>query len=68
MINIITIGITLDSGVVPPLSRQMPVMRLCGVTLDSGLIPPKNYFRPKVSITSVLYDEAPAAILTYQLM
>jgi hypothetical protein len=68
MVNITTIGVSLNCGVIPPLCRQVAKITAVGVSLNCGVIPPQNYFHPKVTITGIAYGTAPEAILTYQII
>ena len=68
MLNITTIGIILDSGVITPTYKISSIMKVCGIALDSGLIPPKNYFKPKISIVNIGTDPAPESKLAIQIM
>jgi hypothetical protein len=69
MLNITTVGISLDSGLIPAIFRQMPKMNGVGIFFDSGIIPPKNYFHSKISLIEIASDPQPVnSILYYQIL
>ena len=66
MIRINTIGIVLDMGIIPPVTRLKSKITSIGILEDYGVIPPKNYFKGKISTIGVSGDKAEDSILFYQ--
>jgi len=66
MIRINTIGIVLDMGIIPPVTRLKSKISSIGIIEDYGVIPPKNYFKGKISTIGVSGDKAEDSILFYQ--
>jgi hypothetical protein len=50
---ITNIGIALNTGVVPPLTKPKAKITAFGVSKDFGSIPPKNFFRAKISTVDI---------------
>jgi len=50
---IATIGIALNTGVIPPTTKQKAKIFSFGVAKDFGSIPPKNFFRSKISTVDI---------------
>ena len=65
--TIYSIGISLDMGSIPPVSRLKSKITSIGITKDFGIIPPKNYFRSNLSTIGVSGDKAPDSIIFYQI-
>ena len=66
MIRINTIGIVLDMGIIPPVTRLKSKISSIGIIEDYGVIPPKNYFKGKISTIGVSGDKAEDSIMFYQ--
>jgi len=67
MIRINTIGIVLDMGIIPPVTRLKSKITSIGILEDYGVIPPKNYFKGKISTIGVSGDKAEDSIMFYQI-
>jgi len=67
MISVETIGITLDTGIIPPVTKLNSHLSTIGVILDSGSIPPKNFFRGQISVLGVEGESVENAKLFYQI-
>jgi len=67
MIRINTIGITMDMGIIPPVTRIKSKINSIGIVKDYGVIPPKNFFRSKISSVGISEDIAENATLIYQI-
>jgi len=68
MLNLSTVGISLDMGIIPPVNRVRSKISSFGIAADYGVIPPKNFFRSKISVLGIsgeLIGES-AAFLFYQ--
>jgi len=56
MISIEAIGIALNTGVIPPVTKLNAKISSIGINLDSGSVPPKNFFKGGISVIGVSAD------------
>jgi len=68
MIRINSIGIALDTGIVPPVNRIKSKIYSIGITQDYGVVPPKNFFHPNISSIGISCDKAEVATMIYQII
>jgi len=68
MIRINTIGISLDTGIIPPVSRVRSKIYSIGLNLEYGVIPPKNYYRTKISSIGISLESVEDSEFNYQIM
>ena len=68
MIRINTIGIILDMGIIPPVTRLKSKISSIGVNLEFGIVPPKNYYKAKISSIGISGEKAEDSDFNYQLM
>jgi len=64
---ITNIGIGLETGVIPPTTKQKAKILSFGVAKDFGSIPPKNFFRAKISNIDISGELVPNSVLYYQI-
>ena len=63
-----SIGVAVDMGRVPPISKMPFKLSAIGAALDMGLIPPKNYFKEKIITLAVSVEQAPASMISVQVI
>ena len=68
MIRINTIGIVLDMGIIPPVTRLKSKISSIGINLEFGIVPPKNYYKAKISTIGISGEKADDSNLIYQIM
>ena len=68
MIRINTIGIILDMGIIPPVTRLKSKISSIGINLEFGIVPPKNYYKAKISTIGISGEKADDSNLIYQIM
>ena len=68
MITINKIGISLDTGIIPPVSRERSKIYSIGLNLEYGVIPPKNYYRTKISSIGISLESVEDSEFNYQIM
>ena len=68
MIRINSIGIALDTGIIPHVSRVRSKIYSIGLNLEYGVIPPKNYYRTKISSIGISLESVEDSEFNYQIM
>ena len=63
-----SIGVAVDMGRVPPISKMPFKLSAIGAALDMGLIPPKNYFKEKLLSISVSTGPASPSNINIQII
>jgi len=66
MISIESIGIALNTGIIPPVTKLNSKISTIGILTDSGNIPPKNFFQGKISLIGIAGEKAENNKLFYQ--
>lgn len=67
MISIEAIGIALNTGVIPPVTKLNAKISSIGINLDSGSVPPKNFFKGRLTTIGISGEKVEDSILFYQI-